>query len=230
MEHLTSNASIPYILLSSRLSANGQESGGLEILTNNDGTLSVVFNGTVNNVASYSSNAGFITKEAWHHVVVTRKDNTYEVFYDGQKVTTGSINPNFPPTNNPVWTVGSMLQGGSSIHLQNPNIIRSFNGQIDDIQFFNRTIDQTIGEVNNLFNTGVITHLEDAQLKETFSVYPNPATNYIFIESKAKVQIFDVTGNLVLSEISEGFIDVSSLDKGHYILQKDNQRTKLLIE
>jgi len=58
-------------------------------------------------------------------------------------------------------------------------------------------------------------------------VYPNPATDRIYIEQRfsenARARIMDISGRLVLEErIDEGFIDVSALRSGMYLLSIDS--------
>ncbi|MGO3182086.1 MAG: T9SS type A sorting domain-containing protein [Aequorivita sp.] len=56
----------------------------------------------------------------------------------------------------------------------------------------------------------------------TFSIYPNPVTNTLFIEVGEMVQviIYELEGRMIFSKIIEGkrSVDVSSLQRGTYIL------------
>ncbi|MCK9254589.1 MAG: T9SS type A sorting domain-containing protein [Bacteroidales bacterium] len=55
-----------------------------------------------------------------------------------------------------------------------------------------------------------------------FQIYPNPANNFINIESFSNndiVQIFDFTGKLLLSTASKNQIDISDLSSGIYIVK-----------
>jgi len=77
----------------------------------------------------------------------------------------------------------------------------------------------------------VITSLENLLEKEAkqLVIYPNPATSIINTE-EGKLEIIDLTGNLVLSTESTGQVDVSSLDTGIYFVTQNGKNTKLVIE
>lgn len=63
---------------------------------------------------------------------------------------------------------------------------------------------------------------------EAFSVYPNPASNYILTPNAAKVTITDLNGRVVKESINASKIDVSSLAKGLYIVKvKNNTETQV---
>ncbi|WP_462248510.1 Ig-like domain-containing protein [Ekhidna sp.] len=80
---------------------------------------------------------------------------------------------------------------------------------------FNAATASVSFEVSN----GETLSIED-QLK--ISVYPNPFTNYLIIESeeKAAIKVFDIEGSIVQSyEVKSGYLDTSSLPKGTYFMQ-----------
>jgi len=54
---------------------------------------------------------------------------------------------------------------------------------------------------------------------ETFSVYPNPATNYILTQNAQKVSILDLNGRIVKEAYNTEKVDISSLAKGSYIVK-----------
>lgn len=71
----------------------------------------------------------------------------------------------------------------------------------------------------------------------TLSVYPNPAQNTITIEgeegSSTEIQVFDVTGRMVLYHAHYSFntpFCIESLSAGTYYLQAGNKRVKLIKE
>jgi len=55
--------------------------------------------------------------------------------------------------------------------------------------------------------------------KDVFSVYPNPATNYILTNNAQQVTITDLNGRLVKEAFNAEKVDVSSLAKGAYIVK-----------
>jgi len=62
-------------------------------------------------------------------------------------------------------------------------------------------------------------------------VYPNPATDYIMVETMgtSAVQIYDMTGRLVLTS-TETKIDVRSLETGVYFVRVNGNATKLVVK
>ena len=66
-----------------------------------------------------------------------------------------------------------------------------------------------------------------------FSVYPNPATSIININSKStilKTEIYNVLGQLVLSNSNENRIDISSLSKGIYYIKIQDENENFGLE
>ena len=61
-------------------------------------------------------------------------------------------------------------------------------------------------------------------------VYPNPVESTLFFTNDANiVQVFDITGKLVISEYNNiTSMDVSSLDKGIYLIEVDGVKTKFV--
>ncbi len=63
-------------------------------------------------------------------------------------------------------------------------------------------------------------------------IYPNPATDFIIIETKDElklnVEIFDLKGARVLSIDKSNYIDVSNLNAGVYILKLQNKKTDVI--
>jgi hypothetical protein len=66
--------------------------------------------------------------------------------------------------------------------------------------------------------TSAITGLSTETVSK-FSVYPNPATNYILTKNAQKVSILDLNGRIVKEAINTEKVDVSSLAKGAYIVK-----------
>jgi len=74
--------------------------------------------------------------------------------------------------------------------------------------------------LGKVHSSGVTTSLSGAS-KDVFSVYPNPATNYIMTKNAQKVTILDLNGRLVKEALNSEKVDVSSLAKGAYIVKVD---------
>ncbi|MFP3577859.1 T9SS type A sorting domain-containing protein, partial [Brevibacillus sp. SIMBA_040] len=69
-------------------------------------------------------------------------------------------------------------------------------------------------------------------IKSDISIYPNPATDFIFIKNLKGIntyKIFDTSGRIVQQNIlNTESIDITALSKGNYILQivlKDKTQT-----
>lgn len=90
----------------------------------------------------------------------------------------------------------------------------------------NNDIDYT-EEIAKFF-TGTIDVTDIAEQNESsLSLYPNPATDFIFVETQNAVNIYDLCGKLVLQ--GSGRIDVSSLPEGMYFVKSEKGFTKLVI-
>jgi hypothetical protein len=68
---------------------------------------------------------------------------------------------------------------------------------------------------SELLNTGLKTN----KAETTFTVYPNPATDYINTKNAKKVYITDLNGHLVMQSANTDKLEVSSLAKGVYIVK-----------
>lgn len=90
----------------------------------------------------------------------------------------------------------------------------------------NNDIDYT-EEIAKFF-TGTIDVTDIAEQNEsTLSLYPNPANDFVFVETQNAVRIYDLCGKLVLQGSER--IDVSSLPEGMYLVKSENGFTKLVI-
>jgi len=69
------------------------------------------------------------------------------------------------------------------------------------------------GKVHNILSS------LSSELKNVFSVYPNPATNYILTKNAQKVTILDLNGRIVKEALNSEKVDVSSLSQGTYIVK-----------
>ncbi|MBR5602905.1 MAG: T9SS type A sorting domain-containing protein, partial [Bacteroidales bacterium] len=74
----------------------------------------------------------------------------------------------------------------------------------------------------------------DENSEVAFVVYPNPAEDYVMIESveAAEVRIYSINGQMVSAQtISEGTntIDVSSLNAGMYFMQVNESMVKIIV-
>jgi len=72
-------------------------------------------------------------------------------------------------------------------------------------------------------STGTMTSLPDGPENKQVNIYPNPAENRIKVDKDGDYTIYDISGKRQLSgRISNGILDVSSLETGTYILSIDD--------
>lgn len=93
-----------------------------------------------------------------------------------------------------------------------------------------RWLANNVGEVANLSIEGTDTYLQflteyiigvpDIQVKPSFTLYPIPAGNLLFINSKdnySQVEIFDLKGQLVMASGSQKTVNIGRLQRGIYM-------------
>jgi hypothetical protein len=79
--------------------------------------------------------------------------------------------------------------------------------------------------VDNLSLHGSVMGIDDANIAEQISVYPNPATDEIRIDMDGEVSIWDASGRKVgINYNHTGTINVSSLTSGQYFIQIKNEK------
>ena len=90
----------------------------------------------------------------------------------------------------------------------------------------------------NPTDVGGVLSVKDEAFSNYFSLYPNPASSFINIQSKevevTKVEIYNLTGQRVLEQkgLVKNGVDVSGLSKGIYVLKlssADNQFSRKII-
>lgn len=130
------------------------------------------------------------------------------------------------------WDFGDMLMGSSTD--MNP----TYDFMIDG------SYTVTLIAMNECFSDtsiqiiDIVTGIVDQNNSEPFTVYPNPADNFIFINTQlaSHYQIIDIKGEVITSGINipGTLINVSKLDKGIYLLriteEENNYTRKLVIE
>jgi hypothetical protein len=78
-------------------------------------------------------------------------------------------------------------------------------------------------------NTTVLATKEAVAEENNISVYPNPASDFITIQSKSgitKVEIFDTTGRSINAKLDHDIIDVRNLNPGIYMLNIETKGDK----
>ena len=80
------------------------------------------------------------------------------------------------------------------------------------------------------FFTGTIDVTDISEHPSTeWTIYPNPASNYISVDAKGEVSIYDLCGKLVLQTNDASRMDVSSLPNGMYFVKVNDTCKKLVI-
>lgn len=77
------------------------------------------------------------------------------------------------------------------------------------------------------YHLNQFTEINEYTSNNDFTLYPNPATEIIYItqNDKTRIQIFDLNGNLLI-ETSDKQIDISQLSKGVYFVVMNNKNQK----
>lgn len=99
-----------------------------------------------------------------------------------------------------------------------------YNDNIDDYVANEVCIYYNAGLINALALIDQITSvLELPHNNKTFKIFPNPASDFIFVEKiqSEKIKIFDFTGKLII-ETTENKIDISKFATGIYIIKSIN--------
>ena len=90
----------------------------------------------------------------------------------------------------------------------------------------------TIDPKNYIVNkVGTIITSENLNILPTFSIYPNPSSDKIYItglNTKSEIKFFTITGKLIKSLETQNEINISDLPKGVYIIELNDYKQKLI--
>ena len=138
-------------------------------------------------------------------LVVTDHSNGDIIFYDVSNV--------------PATEIGR-------IQTNEPGIMGTVIGPNGKIWYANAALNKVV----KIEPSTIISGVEENVLLSLNSIYPNPVENTLFFSNFANVvEIFDITGKIVISENNNiNSIDVSSLDKGIYLIEVDGVKTKFV--
>ena len=132
---------------------------------------------------------------------------------------------------NKYYLDGDSLKTGQ-VFTHTDNRIDSVSISVKD-QFNNLFLKKILLKVGDS-PTGI--YLPEADHNYSFTLYPNPATNYIFINQKAQsdiisIRIFSTSGTLVQkinNPDTQNGIQISDLKKGFYILEAEFKNHNLI--
>lgn len=151
------------------------------------------------------------------------------IFVDGDLILDGKLSVSSPDGFTPTQ------QDEFIIITYTGNLSGNFNSVVLSSEFngFEAKYD-TPGQIKLIY-TGILSTEEDTLAG--LSIYPNPASDFIFISYKQKIDtviIYDMVGKLVSTSLNTEKIDVSSLSKGMYLMQIQTdgktETKKILIE
>jgi hypothetical protein len=120
-------------------------------------------------------------------------------------------------------TTGEFLANGVRTDGRNADL----QTRMDNIQVYQRAISDS--EVTTLFGGGTLS--ANSQTKETFSSYPNPVNDRLYFSSRNvySVDIYNILGSKVSSQIITDGADMSNLNKGLYLVKcKDENGLELV--
>lgn len=186
------------------------------------------FNSTTMFNFSYSTNLSYATSTVvnnWKHMVYTYEQSTgvAKIYIDGVLKNSGTFSA-WSTGNYGVFYLGSLFGSGSE-----------YKGYVDDLKIYNYAI--SAADVTALFTSTTLATSENTNTTKDISIYPNPAKDFVNIQSEKRVQtieIYNMAGQKVL-ETKETKINTSNLKPGVYMVKiKDvkNQMTskKLIIK
>lgn len=121
-------------LVTSRHNATGGEEGGVDISVNTLGEVTCVIR-TLPIASIVNITSSGITANRWHHIVVTRDNNTLLMYIDDVLEASSAITPITTPIPS-YWTFGAIYNPG-------PIVFRELSGRLDEVRFYCRTLTPT---------------------------------------------------------------------------------------
>ena len=125
-----------------------------------------------------------------------------------------------------VYNPYSRLIIGAGRSLEN----QFFHGEIDDVRIYNRVLSEE--EIEELFHLGTSVNQFESNI---FNIYPNPATNDLFINYSGQstdydVSVIDVAGRIVFQGENIQRLNISTFVSGLYIIKFKEKSGKQSIE
>lgn len=159
----------------------------------------------------------------WNHLVVVKSNTTYSFYLNGildQTITTSSNTSSY---------LCKMIIGSTDSTV----VEETFIGKIDDFGVWNRAL--TSNEITGLFNA--VDGVNEIQKEDAFSIYPNPASEKLWINNNSKtieylnntfsVEISSITGQIFKKINCSGKdllngLNISDLKNGIYFIDIHN--------
>lgn len=182
--------------------------------------------GTSDQTISYD-NAEISLQSYGTHSIGLPAEATVEYWRAFNQCAAEPVFEEYPDTHNDGLTfeMYSYLDGQNDSHVSFIKVINGrhswYSGNVNDIDYTEEIIK---------FFTGTIDVTDVAeQTDASLSVYPNPASDFIRVDTKTEVKIYDLCGKLVLQSQGASKIDISSLTEGMYFVKQGDVCTKLII-
>ena len=143
---------------------------------------------------------------------------TWQLQYDGSKSTTQPVT--ITNSNDNKWkTITLSIPDAKFANSQNSgNDFRLYNGGNNDL---------TVRFVRVIKLQEPITSIENKLIEGNINIYPNPATNTLFINNlpeNSNIKIYDVLGNeVIIQQNSSNSFSISNLQNGIYVLKVENE-------
>lgn len=127
----------------------------------------------------------------------------------------GSLDFNYTPVNALMQDIS--IRGGSILYIVKEDVrhedIAYYNSE-DFISDYRRCYYYVTNQTNNIEDTKI-------DNSKSLYVYPNPATDYININTHKAIEIYDILGNL-MKRSSGGLISITNLRPGVYLIKSED--------
>lgn len=113
------------------------------------------------------------------------------------------------------------IDGGDSwiTDTTNPQLKAKYCNVLSDVNF-NKNGSGFIAGYGTIFKlVNPSASIKNITNNNNYSIYPNPAKDRLFFNKESNVEVYDITGNVLLKEINTKTVDVSALAKGMYFVR-----------
>jgi hypothetical protein len=163
--------------------------------------------------------SGF-TVNSWQHAVLTYDSIKTRLYMNGKLADSSVAKQTIPVSSSFACNIGSIIDYFGKN--------KYFVGLLDDIAIYRRALGES--EVKQIYNSNINNSINIRSLVNKCSVYPNPVSDFIFIESdpaliKAKYAIYDNFGKVIYSgeiDSEKTTIESGKLTPGIYMLKIGN--------
>lgn len=154
----------------------------------------------------------------WMHLAMVRTKDSVRYFVDGQLVSTGVSGFNGSSTYaNPNLVLGSDRKGDRKF----------YHGKLDDIVIYSCALNAQ--QIDSLYHANNFVSSADAPTRQSFSIYPNPATSEIKINTahggQNAYRILNINGAVLQKGVVlDNSIPIEKLAPGIYLISLNGQK------